>query len=227
MKNLLLIVALFALLPISLAAQDDCALGYSEADYRLYALDAAVAGDLPTAEILYACWIDAQPESPAPWLERAALRAGLASDADGALSDLDRAGELGGSATLIEVRRAGVLLAQGNYEAAIPLVDALLESGEARLLGDDYERLRRAVYGARIIAQVEAGNYEAAIADGEAAYRVREDDMIAADAPVVLALGRAFQALGDERALAVFAVYVRLAGAQADPAIAALVAAGG
>ncbi|MBL8134240.1 MAG: hypothetical protein JNL42_20430 [Anaerolineae bacterium] len=222
---LFLFVALAAL-PLGAAAQKVCDPAYTATDYRFYALDAAAAGDVETAESLYACWEEAFPDDDKLYLDRSAVRAEIAGDFAGALADLERAEALTGS-VLVSARRLAVMLAQGDYDAAVRLVEELQQDNRWRILGDGFAALRRAAYQGRAMALVEAGSHEAALADFEVAFEgLDEEDLTPADGPMVLAISEAFLATGQlEQAARGYTAYVQFMGSDADPEIVALVTA--
>ncbi|MCK6580032.1 MAG: hypothetical protein L6Q98_18220 [Anaerolineae bacterium] len=224
-QYLLLFLALAAL-PLSAAAQEVCDPTYTATDYRFYALDAAALGDAERAESLYACWEAAFPDDDKLYLDRAAVRAEIAGDYAGALADLERAEALTGS-VLVSGRRLAVTLAQGDFDAAVRMVEALEQDNRWRILGDGFTTLRRAAYQGRAMMLVEASSYEAALADFELAFEgLDEEDLTPADGPMVLSVAEAFLQTGQlEQAARGYTAYVGFMGSDADPEIVALVAA--
>lgn len=108
------------------------------------------------------------------------------------------------------------------------LIDTITTQRQLRTLSHpDFDIALRLAYSERGILSVESGDYIAGRADLEAAYgQVELEALLPDDAPAMLALGRAAEALGDYAAAgSAYTTYVRLAGDSADPEIVARVAA--
>ncbi|MBK8027104.1 MAG: PQQ-binding-like beta-propeller repeat protein [Chloroflexi bacterium] len=225
MTLFLTLLLAIAVLPLGISAQEICDPTFTPADYQFYALDAAMADDLATAEALYACWEDTFPADGQVFLDRSAVRAQIQGDFDGALEDIDRAEEFVGGSVIIPARRLTITLAQGDFETAIGQVEELMQDNRYRILGESFAGLRRAAYQGLGIALVEEGRYEAALEALEIAVeRLSEEDLTPADGPLILAISEAFRNTGQlEQATRGYTAYVEFMGDAADPAIVALV----
>jgi tetratricopeptide (TPR) repeat protein len=202
---------------------------FDSMDYSVAALDAALAGDFDTAYFMYECGIAAFPEYEHIYiLHRSAVRAFIEGDFEGALADVDRAepGYSDSSAWYFPaIRRIFILLEMQDYTTVIDYIATLRQSRS--LTFPDFDIALRLAYRERGILNVEAGDYAEGRSDLETAYRqVEPEALLPEDAPAMLALGRAAEALSDYAAAgSAYTTYVRLADESADPEIVARVAA--